>query len=278
MFSRNYKPSTKLAPFVRDYYIFQAPLPENHVIEDFLLAETAFVRCLIAGDWRGGDAPEELSRGGYALFSGANSRPYKVRLTGSLDNVGIAFRPGGWRGLFEQSHAGFADDILPLSDLWGPLADELHDRVAVATQDADKIAIVEDVLTKRLETVGSYEVDEAMAQFERFSRRDSTIRIDDAADRIGLSVRQMERRCKYHFGLTPKGVLRRSRFLDMAAALRGLSSPSDSVLAELRYFDDSHLNKEFRRFADMTPGQFKDAVTPLQTAGLKFREESRYDD
>lgn len=278
MFSRNFKPSPKLAPFVRDYYIFQAPLPENHVIEDFLLAETAFVRCLITGDWRGGDAPEELSRGGYALFSGANSRPYKVRLTGSLDNVGIAFRPGGWRGLFSQAHSDFADCVLPLRDLWGDLADTLHNEVAAAQDDKTKIAIVEDVLTNRLDSVGSYEIDEAMAQFERFSRRDSTIRIDDAADQIGLSVRQMERRCKYHFGLTPKGVLRRSRFLDMAAALRGFSSPSDAVLAELRYFDDSHLNKEFRRFADMTPGQFKDAATPLQSAGLKFREESRYDD
>ncbi|KWV90546.1 helix-turn-helix domain-containing protein [Erythrobacter sp. YT30] len=278
MFSRNYKPSPKLAPYVRDYYIFQAPLPDDHVIDDFLLAETAFVRCLIKGDWRGGDAPEELARGGTAVFSGANSRPFKVRLRGTLDNVGIAFRAGGWRGLFTQSHADYTDTMLSLHDLWGSLAVQLHNRVAAAQEDEEKVAIVEDILAKRLEDVGTYEVDEAMAQFERFSRQDSTIRIDDAAEQIGLSVRQMERRCKYHFGLTPKAVLRRSRFLDMAAALRGISSPSDQVLAELRYFDDSHLNKEFRQFADMTPGQFKEAVTPLQTAGLSFREHSRYED
>ncbi|MEL7199174.1 MAG: AraC family transcriptional regulator [Pseudomonadota bacterium] len=278
MFSRNYKPSAKLAPYVRDYYIFQAPLPEDHVIEDFLLAETAFVRCLIKGDWRGGDAPEEFARGGLALFSGANSKPYKVRLTGSLDNVGIAFRPGGWRALFVQSHTEFADDVFNLADVWGHLGDTLFHEAARASDDAEKIAVVEDVLIRRLDHVGVHEFDEAMAKFERFSRQDSTIRIDDAADQIGLSVRQMERRCKYHFGFTPKAVLRRSRFLDMAAAMRGFSSPSEQALAELRYFDDSHLNKEFKQFADMTPGQFKEAITPLQTAGLKFREESRYDD
>ena len=278
MFSRTYKPSAALAPFVRDFYVFQAPLPDDHVIEDFLLAETAFVRVLIKGDWRGGDAPEELSQAGYSSFFGANSRPFRVRLTGSLDNVGIAFRPGGWRALFDQSHSKFADLLLPLRDLWGPLADQLHDELAQADTDEEKIAIVERILTQRLDKVGTYEVDEAMAIFERFSRQDSTIRIDEAADRIGLSVRQMERRVKYHFGFTPKGVLRRSRFLDMAAAIRGFSSPSEQLLAELRYSDDSHLNKEFRRFADMTPGQFKDANTPLQTAGLLFREESRHDD
>lgn len=277
MFSRNYKPSERLAPYVRDFYIFQAPLPNDHVIEDFLLAETAFVRCLIKGDWRGGDAPDALSRAGYALFSGANNRPYKVRLTGGLDNVGIAFRPGGWRALFTQPHSDFANDMLPLRDLWGSLADTLFHESARASDDAQKIAVVEEVLMRRLEHVGVHEFDEAMAQFERFSRQDSTIRIDDAAAQIGLSVRQMERRCKHTFGFTPKAVLRRSRFLDMAAAMRGFSSPDEQTLAELRYFDDSHLNKEFKQFADMTPGQFKEAITPLQTAGLKFREESRYD-
>lgn len=253
-------------------------MPDDHVIEDFLLAETAFVRVLIKGDWRGSEAPEELSLAGYSMFSGANSRPYKVRLTGSLDNVGIAFRPGGWRGLFEQSHAEFANQVLSLSDLWGALAHQLHNELVEVGTDEQKVAIVEQILTQRLDKVGTYEVDEAMARFERISRRDSTIRIDQAAEQIGLSVRQMERRVKHHFGLTPKAVLRRSRFLDMAAAIRGFSSPSEQLLAELRYSDDSHLNKEFRRFADMTPGQFKDANTPLQTAGLLFREESRHDD
>ncbi len=278
MFSRNYKPSPDLAPFVRDYYVFQAPLPNDHVIEDFLLAETAFVRCLIKGDWRGSDAPEELSRGGIALFSGANSKPYKVRLTGSLDNVGIAFRPGGWRGLFKQPHSQFADTVLALRDVWGPLADDLHKTVKNAKNDEEKVAVVEGILKRRLEEVGTYKVDGAMAQFEVFARSDSTIRIEDAAERIGLSVRNLERRCKHHFGLTPKAILRRSRFLDMAAALRGFSSPSEQVLAELRYFDDSHLNREFRRFAHMTPGQFKSAITPLQTAGLKLREDSKQED
>ncbi|MEP5188339.1 MAG: helix-turn-helix domain-containing protein [Marinomonas sp.] len=256
--------------------MFDAPLPETHVIDDFLLAETAFVRCLIKGDWRGGDAPEELSAGGYALFSGANSKPYKVRLTGSLYNVGFAIRPSGWRALFTQSHAEFADQLLQLEDVWGNLAVTLFNEAKAAQTDEERIAIVEDSIIRRLDVIGVHEADEAMAKFEIIARENSTIRIDDAADQIGVSVRSLERHCKHCFGLSPKAVLRRSRFLDMAAAIRGLSSPSDSALAELRYFDESHLSKEFKRFSHMTPGQFKEANTPLQTAGIKLREESRH--
>jgi len=41
----------------------------------------------------------------------------------------------------------------------------------------------------------------------------------------------------------------------------------------LRYFDQSHLNREFRHFFGMTPGQFEKATTPLFTAGLKLRAD-----
>ncbi len=273
MLSRNYEPSAKLAPFIGHFYVFQAPLPDDHVIDDFVLAETALVRCLIKGDWSGSDAPEELSKPGYPLFTGANFNPYKARLTGSLDMVGFALRPSGWRALFEQPHADFVDELISFEKVWGDLATKLFNDVSAASTDEEKIAIAEHIVSARLEQIGTFHIDDAMAEFEVIAREDSTIRVEEAAKHIGLSVRQLERRCKYSFGLTPKAVLRRSRFLDMAAAIRGMSSPSEEALAQLRYFDESHLNREFRRFSKMTPGQFKDANTPLQAAGLKFREQ-----
>jgi AraC-like DNA-binding protein len=117
-----------------------------------------------------------------------------------------------------------------------------------------------------------------MAQFEIIARTDSTIRIEEAASQVGLSARQLERRCLNAFGLTPKAILRRSRFLDSATALRGFSSPTELELDALRYYDQSHMNREFRRYTGMTPKVFAESVTPLQTAGLKLREESRYED
>ena len=113
-----------------------------------------------------------------------------------------------------------------------------------------------------------------MNGFAAIARSDSTIRIDDAAAELGLSIRQLERRCLASFGLSPKAVLRRSRFLDMAMAVRGFSSPSEEQLAALRYFDQSHLTREFKRFAGMTPKAFERTVTPLFTAGLNLRSQA----
>lgn len=61
--------------------------------------------------------------------------------------------------------------------------------------------------------------------------------------------------------------------LDMAAAVRGISSPGEEEQAALRFADQSHLNREFRHFIGMTPGQFEKAPTPLLNAILKLRED-----
>jgi AraC-like DNA-binding protein len=278
LLSRTYRPSVELAPYIRRFYVFEAPLPEEMVIEDFLLAETAFVRCLLKGDWAGETAPGFWSTAGQVPFFGANGRPFRCRVKGGFAVSGFAIRPSGWHALFDQPHSEFVDRMLPLQVLWGDLAEEMLAGVAAATDDAEQLAAMESAIKRRIEQLRHPVPDKQMAQFEIFARTDSTIRVEDAATELGLSVRQFERRCRASFGLTPKAVLRRSRFLDSATAFRGFSTPSEAELNALNYFDQSHMNREFRWFTGMTPRRFAQAQTPLQTAGLKLREEGKYED
>jgi AraC-like DNA-binding protein len=278
LLSRTYRPSADLAPYIRRFYVFEAPLPDGAVIEDFLLAETAFVRCLLRGDWAAETSPGEWSTAGNVVFFGANSRPLRVRVKGGFAVTGFAVRPSGWLALFQKPHFNFADRMMPLQELWSDLADLLIADVADAGDDDGQLRAMEAIIRTRIATLQRPAFDPQMAQFEVIARTDSTMLVEDAAAAIGLSVRQFERRCLASFGLTPKGVLRRSRFLDSATALRGFSSPTETELDALRYFDQSHVNREFRRYTGMTPRTFANAVTPLQTAGLKLREESRFED
>lgn len=278
LLSRTFKPSPDLAPFIRRFYIFEAELPPEMVIEDFLLSETAFIRCLLRGDWKGEIAPLVWSQPGKTLLFGANELPFKVRVQGSFTVVGIALRPSGWRALFSQSHREFKDRMFTLQDAWGSLADDIQTEVEKAADDDAIIAAFENGIHKRLDSMGTRRIDKQIAKFEVIARTNSGIKVDVAAREVGLSVRQLERRCHLTFGLSPKAILRRSRFLDMATAMRGFSSPSEADLAEMRYFDQSHIAREFKRFTRMTPTAFANAITPLQTAGLKLREESKYEE
>jgi AraC-like DNA-binding protein len=248
------------------------------VIEDFLLSETAFVRCLLRGDWTAETSSGEWTTAGNVVFFGANSRPLRVRVKGGFAVTGFAVRPSGWHALFANAHQAFSDRMMPLRDLWGDLADKMFAAVSRASTDDGQLAAMESALREQIALLHRPDADAQMARFEVIARTDSTMRVEDAAMDVGLSTRQLERRCLATFGLTPKAILRRSRFLDSATALRGFSSPNERELDALRYFDQSHLNREFRKYTGMTPRTFTNAVTPLQTAGLKLREESRFED
>jgi AraC-like DNA-binding protein len=275
LLSRNYPPSQALAPYISSFYVFEAALPDDFVLEDFLLSESPIARFLLAGDWHAKDKDGVWTTSGPAIFFGSNEVPKTVRVRGSFKVAGFAVRPSGWHSLFAESHRTYTDQMLPLQAVWGSIADTIMDDLKKAADDAAMVTAMDAGIHARLVQIGRYKPDPEMARFELIARTDSTRRVEDIAAAFSMSVRQMERRCMSTFGLSPKAVLRRSRFLDMAAAMRGFSSPSEGELAALRYFDQSHLTREFRRFTGMTPGAFEKVATPLQTASLKLREESK---
>lgn len=273
LLSRNYAPSDDLAPFIRQHYVFEAHLPESFGLIDKLMSETVFIRVLLQGDWAAETAPEQWQTFGPIPLMGANGVPQRVRVRGPFLVVGIAIRPTGWRSLFDRPASDIADNAAPLQQYWGELADRLYGEVAGAHDDAEIVAHIERALRERLTQLGNRPPDAIVERFEQIARHDSTMPVAEAAHLLGVSTRQLERICHATFGHTPKVILRRSRFLDTSQAMRGFGEPSAEHLAALRYFDQSHLNREFRHFFGMTPGQFEKATTPLFTAGLKLRAD-----
>lgn len=281
--SRNYAPSPALAPYIARHYVLSVDAPDQFELTDTLLSETAFVRLLVRGEWSLEAAPGEWAAFGPAVFCGPNSQPMRVRVRGAFRVIGLGFCPAGWRAFTAKALEAHADRVMPVTGLWGERASALLREVSAIERDdteGDK-AIVETIerhLSALLAERGWPEPDRAMQRFEAVARNRSTALVRDVAGELGLSLRNFERKCHASFGMSPKTVLRRSRFLDMAAALRGLSRPGEAELAALRYYDQPQLIREFRHFIGMTPGQFEKTPTPLLDAGLALRELRKAED
>lgn len=80
---------------------------------------------------------------------------------------------------------------------------------------------------------------------------------------LGCSGRHLSARFGEEVGMSPKAFARVLRFERAAAQLAAGASPAD-VGADCGYFDQPHLNREFRAFAGCTPGAFATAVTNVQ--------------
>jgi len=79
----------------------------------------------------------------------------------------------------------------------------------------------------------------------------------DLADEVGWSRRHLIARFRQQVGLPPKTLSRIVRFAGLARRLEAPDRPGLARLAtEAGYYDQTHLNREFREFTGTTPTSF----------------------
>ena len=267
-FSRT--PPERLAGFVARFFVTIIDRPSDAVLEDFLLHETAYIRvpvisrweALVDGRWEAYEGP---------MLFGAQQRRFPVRCLGPIVAAGFAIRPSGWFAFSDKPADHFADRLSPIGGEWGAAlrwaCEDVYDH-------EQTFARLQQVICDRL-IIHPTLPHAPSAAFEEIARVDPTRPVADIARAFGMSGRRLDRAVRSHFGHLPKTVMRRSRFMDMAAVMRGLAVPTTDELAELRFYDASHLNREFREFVDMTPAQFRRTPTALFTPGLEVRQERK---
>src|SRR6516165_1156270 len=85
--------------------------------------------------------------------------------------------------------------------------------------------------------------------------RDPATRTEDVADDVGLSVRQLRRRCHAAAGYGPKTLQRVLRFQRFVRMLDAAAPPPDlaSAAALAGYADQAHLTRECAALSGLTP-------------------------
>jgi transcriptional regulator GlxA family with amidase domain len=120
---------------------------------------------------------------------------------------------------------------------------------------AARVLLIEEALLALLNQNGYYDytVEECLRRIEAHS---GNLSVAQLARDLGISSRQLTRRFQNTVGLSPKEFARVSRFLNV---LRCLSEDHKRSLTETAlvcgYFDQAHLNHEFREMAGMAPGE-----------------------
>ena len=96
----------------------------------------------------------------------------------------------------------------------------------------------------------------------------SLTRVDQAAERLGVSVRTLQRLARRYVGLPPLSMIRRYRLQEAAERLR--TEPGAviaDIAAELGYADHAHLAAAFREVLGFTPSGYRRSASPGNAAG-----------
>ena len=189
-----------------------------------------------------------------ALLVGPNRRAMEIRPTGSVDLVGVRFRPEALSAWLRVSGWELLDRSCPFDELPGRLDPTLAEQLAEAPDSGSRLAI----LRRHLVQASSRVVfDRRIGAAVDLALADGRARAGAIAAAVGMSYRQLSRRFRERVGFGPKPLVRLGRF---QRALRAMESPRHRSVASIAvragYFDQAHLARDFRLFAGIAPARY----------------------
>ena len=250
-------PSQILTPYVKSYWGLEHQVPRGgdyvYRIVPSGLSELMFYL---------GDLPESLDEGKaiteHTLLSGQQKEYYDIRISGRLSLFSIIFQPHGLMVFFDIPIRELFNQNVPLKFVLKEVVSELEDSLHEASSFSEKVKLAEAFLLQRLnKSSKKYEFERIRCSIEIINQSRGQVDIDTLAYHSCLSRKQFERIFQEHVGTSPGLFLKTIRFQQ---AVYEKSMDVDLSLTELSYlsgyYDQSHMNADFRKLAGMTPGQY----------------------
>jgi AraC-like DNA-binding protein len=193
-----------------------------------------------------------------ALVHGIPTSAFTSRLEGEGRVFGIKFRAGAFRTFLgapvstlrgRRVNAASVFGTRPVEALVSALADAPDEAARVRAGDA---------FVRSLAPARDPDADLAAALVEIAQRDPQVATVESLARRAGLCVRAVQRLFKEHVGATPKWVIRRYRMHELIERLNAEARQVDwaAVAADLGFFDQSHLIREFRAVFGCAPAEY----------------------
>jgi AraC-like DNA-binding protein len=248
---RYFLPAPSLRAMITSYYVLEVDAP----LEDLIFPEWANIRLLLDGEWSQSftDGRQITYRAPVALMSGVISRSAKAMAPpGRL--VGVGFLPAGWAVFTSLPACDYVDDITPLSNFVGDRADDLLAAVVNAPNDAAIVAALDAWFVAHM--AGRQAAQDLLVAAHEAMMDPEVRSVAEWARRLGRSPRQLERLALTYFGMGPKALLRRQRFLRSFAAIREHPPGLWGRLIDPGYVDQSQFVRDFRYFMGMPPRAF----------------------
>lgn len=260
--ARYHAPARHLRSIIEIYFFYDVQLPSGIMVEDRLLGERPNIKFLLDGATHTVTRRRSFQSSRDAIAFGHNTHPISASLTGSARLFGMGITTTGWSTLFDMPLSELTDSGVELAALVGPDANRLFDALSACPDDLAMVRVMDAYWTQRL-AKRERRLSPLVRAIEDMVAGRPIRRADELASAVDMSLRNLQRVTADHFGLTPKQLLRRQRFIRTARAMRTLSGTDlDDWLAE-DFTDASHITREFHRFSGETPGQFVARARPM---------------
>lgn len=198
-----------------------------------------------------------------AWVGGPQTGPLIVQQPPCQHVMGVRLRPAGALALLARPLREVTDLAVDLRDLVGPAADELAERCAETDVADARFGLVADWLRARLADAPA--MDRAVAwAVGQIDAQGGAVSIAALRREIGWSETRLVGVFRDQVGLGPKLYARVARFRRALALLqRARECRLTDVALDAAFYDQPHMNAEFRALGGITPREFLAARHPV---------------
>lgn len=188
-------------------------------------------------------------------FMGIWDQYHSVVWPDDPDFIGISFWPGGAHSLLGIDVNAVHNQLVPLDDIWGRFAGDLRERLYEAGGVQARFALLERLLTARLDHA---------AKFEKIAPALQSLRAGNGLSEPGIISPLPEFTPKHMIslfncvvGVSPKRLARLYRIQEVIDRIDGVRPLRLTAFAQdFLFSDQAHFNKEFKFFTGHTPGDY----------------------
>ncbi|MGW2378717.1 helix-turn-helix domain-containing protein [Streptomyces sp. NPDC001658] len=189
-----------------------------------------------------------------SLVVGVEDRPAICVHPGGQEAIRVEFTPLGAYRLFGMPMSELTNLAVEIRDVLGPEAGVLVERLASTRDWAVRFDLLDAALLARLDQ-GPEPTPEVCHAWHLLSGSAGTVPIARIAAEVGWSQGYLIRRFTQQTGLTPKASARVLRFRRAVAMLNRGTGSLTEISAACGFYDQAHLNRDFRAIAGTTPGR-----------------------
>ena len=189
------------------------------------------------------------------LLGGLHTTPATIVHDGRQSGIQVGLSPLGARTLLGLPAGALANVDVSASDVLGPFADELRDRVRSVPTWAERFRIVDEMLAARC-APAALPPPEVVHAWRLLQSSGGTVSTAELAREVGWSARYLSRRFNVEIGLSPKTAARVARFDVTRRRLQDGATSLAALAAACGYYDQAHLTREFSGFAGCPPARW----------------------
>ena len=205
-----------------------------------------------------GEQPKEQD----SFIAAVNDSYAITEYDGVSRGVQVDLSPLGAHMLFGVAMHELSELVVPLDDVLGNAAPLLVERLDDQPNWEGRFDLLDRVITARVAEAREPSPDVAWA-WRRLLASEGRLPIGALTEELGCSRRHLIARFREQIGPAPKTAARIMRFRRAARLLsRDNGSGFARIATDCGYYDQSHLNRDFRELAGATPGEYVASSLP----------------